>query len=178
MSTYLRLGIESEIFLVPRDSGQDFTSLEGFANFMAKTYNQKKRAALPKMHVNIDGSYSGHNQAIEWTLTNDTSLKPDNGDKQCNRFSLFSVGPYVFRSDESSCLKCSRSRTCLTDFPIHLHLRLAQSRNGSLGHLLLALHNPNQRNLWDTCPHLAKHRVRTLLSQIHRTGDTLLRVCH
>jgi len=62
------------IFLVPRVSGQDFTILEGFTNFMAKTYNQKKRAALPKMHVNIDGSYSGHNQAIEWTLTNDPPL--------------------------------------------------------------------------------------------------------
>ena len=98
---YLRFGIESEVFLVPRQSSDDFTSLEGFANFMIKTYNDKKRTAWPKMHLDIDGSYKGHDQAIEWTLTNDSSLKPDHVDKQCKVFLFTPPGSCANLSDES-----------------------------------------------------------------------------
>ena len=90
MSTHLHLGIESEFFLVPRRSGEDFTSLEGFANLMTTTYNQKKSVALPKMHIDINRSYHGRDQATEWTLTDDGSLKPDKVDEQCKR------GPFSF----------------------------------------------------------------------------------
>jgi hypothetical protein len=84
MSTYLRLGIESEFFLIPRQLGRFIvTNPEDFANFMTMAYNHKKHPALPKMHVDIDGSYRGHDQAIEWSLTSDSSLKPDYVYMQC-----------------------------------------------------------------------------------------------
>ena len=79
---FLRFGIEVEFLLTPRD-GKDYQgNTKTIARWVRNEYQSKKEASWPGMHVDIDGSYSGSNDTIEWSLTDDESVQVTHN-KQC-----------------------------------------------------------------------------------------------
>ncbi|KAF9642852.1 hypothetical protein BDM02DRAFT_1857417 [Thelephora ganbajun] len=75
-SNHLRFGIEVEFLLSPREA-HTFKDIGEFANFVLAFYKSKKDKSWPNMHVDLDGSYEGDNDTIEWSLSDDASIKHD-----------------------------------------------------------------------------------------------------
>ena len=79
---FLRFGIEAEFLLTSRD-GKDYKGdLRVFAKYVRDVYKTGKDKAWPNMHLDIDGSYMGDNDKIEWSLTDDESVTVTHN-KQC-----------------------------------------------------------------------------------------------
>lgn len=78
----LRFGIETEFLLTPRD-GKDYNGdMRAFAKYVRDVYQKGKDSSWPNMHLDIDGSYAGENDKIEWSLTDDESVAVTHN-KQC-----------------------------------------------------------------------------------------------
>jgi hypothetical protein len=70
-----KIGIEVEMLLTLRGA-QIVPDLEHFANGLVKKYNQSTNGQYPKMHSDIDGMYDGPNEYLEWSITDDASVRP------------------------------------------------------------------------------------------------------
>lgn len=72
----LQLGIEAEVLLTPTSQPQGgFKDLEHFSLLVARKWNAEKELGAAKMHVDIDGEYDGGSENIEWSITDDETLK-------------------------------------------------------------------------------------------------------
>jgi hypothetical protein len=72
----LQICIEIEILLTPQDPPScGFNDLEHFSSLIAQRWNRDRAAGMAKMHVDIDGAYEGGNENLEWSVTDDETLK-------------------------------------------------------------------------------------------------------
>lgn len=82
---YSRIGLEVEILIRPFRLGNNDKdgkgaleplTLDRFARQISSHYNKPKRPNMPRMHADIDGSYSGNaEEYTEWSLTDDVTIK-------------------------------------------------------------------------------------------------------
>jgi len=80
---YLRFGIETEFLFTPRD-GKDYQGdTRAFAKYVRGVYQNGKNSSWPDMHLDIDGSYEGENDKVEWSLTDNESVTVTHN-KQCD----------------------------------------------------------------------------------------------
>jgi|SRR3954451_1857408 len=73
-----KIGIEMELLLSPRDQPQHSNpDMDTFVDGLVKTYNRMTPPAFPRMHSDINGTYDGPNNTLEWSVTQDVSLTED-----------------------------------------------------------------------------------------------------
>ncbi|KAJ5778191.1 amidoligase enzyme-domain-containing protein [Penicillium odoratum] len=95
MQTGFRIGIELEVLLSHRKKTRDqFEDLEAFANALIvdleTVHSRASRRPRPRVHNDVDGVYEGEEE-IEWSLTDDITIKPDNS----NQWPLELVSPIL-----------------------------------------------------------------------------------
>lgn len=75
-STGLQIGIELEVLLTPISQLEGgFKDLEHFCLLVARKWNAEKAPGDANMHVDIDGEYNGGNENLEWSITDDETLR-------------------------------------------------------------------------------------------------------
>ncbi|KAJ5091280.1 amidoligase enzyme-domain-containing protein [Penicillium alfredii] len=77
MDLGFRIGLEIEILLEHRTKKkQEFRDLERFAQYLVAHFHAA-RLPRPRVHNDVDGMYEGADDCEEWSLTDDTTIKPD-----------------------------------------------------------------------------------------------------
>lgn len=72
----MRIGIEIEVLLTPSSHPEGrFKDLEHFCISVARIWDAEKTPGSANMHVDIDGEYDGGNEDIEWSITDDETLR-------------------------------------------------------------------------------------------------------
>jgi hypothetical protein len=84
-SNNFRVGIEAEVLLRLHNTSKTPKDLEGFSAVLVNYFNQTTIASgCPKMHSDIEGDFDGPNGLSEWSITEDVTIKPDEGrNDQC-----------------------------------------------------------------------------------------------
>lgn len=83
-SSGFQIGIETEVLLSLRETSQNGVSdLQTVATSVVNAYNSTNKREYPRMHLDIDGQYDGPNDTLEWSITDDVTVRPNSGNNQC-----------------------------------------------------------------------------------------------